>query len=153
MSLTSIGLWLAGCGSVLIVGAALGSPPESVLGVRFKSSDPKSLRDAVAYAIQTTGLGLVAVGSLAVAASQRPAWWLIGATVLAVLGALDVLLARSLKQTWDEKSHWAALVADTGEMGKTAAAQRQAAIGRRCATWRWCLLHPLNRESWPGLDE
>jgi hypothetical protein len=152
MSLTSTGLWLVGCGSLLVVGAALVSRPEAVLGLRLKPREPKSLRNDVAYAIQTTGLILVAFGSVVVAASQHPAWWLILVTVLAALGAVDVLLAWPLKRTWDEKSHMATLVAATGEMGKTAAAQRQAAIGRRCATWRWCLLHPLNREPWPGMD-
>jgi hypothetical protein len=150
MSITSIGLWLIGWGSFLVVAGAFGSPPDAALGLRFKTRDT-TLRQRVVFAAQTTGLGLVAVGSLAIALSQRVEWWLILATVLVVIAALDVFLAWPLKRTWDEKSEMASLVANTGEMGKTAAAQRQAEIGRQCATWRWCLLHPLNSESWPGM--
>lgn len=150
MSVTSIGLWLIGWGSFLVVGGALAAPPDATLGLRFKTRQT-TVRQRAVFAIQTTGLGLVAVGSLAVALSQRVEWWLILATVLVVLATLDVLLAWPLKRAWDEKAEMASLVAKTGEMGRTAAAQRQAEIGRRCATWRWCLLHPFNSESWPGM--
>ncbi len=150
MSVTSIGLWLIGWGSFLVVAAAFATPPDATLGLRFKSRET-TLRERVVFAVQTTGLGLVAVGSLVVALSQHLEWWLIVATVLLVGGAVDVLMAWPLKRFWNEKSEMATLVADTGEMGKTTAAQRQAEIGRRCATWRWCLLHPFNSESWPGM--
>jgi predicted lysophospholipase L1 biosynthesis ABC-type transport system permease subunit len=151
MSVTSIGLWLIGWGSFLVVATAFAAPPDATLGLRFRSRDT-TLRQRVVFAVQTTGLGLVAVGSLAVALSQHLEWWLILATVLAVAGAVDVLMAWPLKRAWDEKSEMAALMASSGEMGKTAAAQHQAEIGRRCATWRWCLLHPFNSESWPGMS-
>jgi hypothetical protein len=121
------------------------------LGLRFKTRNT-TLRQRVVFATQTTGLGLVAVGGLAIALSQPIEWWLILATALVVFATLDMLLAWPLKRAWDEKSEMASLVASTGEMGQTAAAQRQAAIGRQCATWRWCLLHPFNTESWPGMQ-
>jgi hypothetical protein len=152
MSITGVGLWLIGWGSFLVVLAALASPPDAALGHRFKTRDT-TLRQRVVFAGQTTGLGLVAIGSLTIALSQHVKWWLIFATILVVIGAVDVLLAWPLKRRWDEKSEMAAKVANTGgEMSQTAAAQRQAEIGRQCATWRWCLLHPLNSEPWPGLS-
>jgi hypothetical protein len=148
MSITSTGLWLIGWGSFLVVGGAFAAPPDATLGLRFKTRRT-TVRQRVVFAVQTTGLGLVAVGSLAVALSQRVEWWLIFATVLVVLVALDVLLAWPLKRAWDERPEMASRVAQAGEMDQTAAAQHQAEIGRRCATWRWCLLHPLDSESWP----
>jgi hypothetical protein len=151
MSVTSTGLWLIGWGSFLVVAAAFASPPDAALGLRFKTRDT-TIRQRVVFAAQTTGLGLVAVGSLAIALSQQVEWWLVAATVLVVGGAVDVLMAWPLKRAWDEKSQMASLVANSGEMGETAAAQRQAEIGRRCATWRWCLLHPFNSGSWPGMN-
>jgi hypothetical protein len=153
MSATNIGLWLIGVGSILVIGGAIGSPPDAVLGLRFKTRQT-TLRQRVVFAVQTTGLALVAAGSLVVELSQAIRWWLIVLTLLGVVGMCDVLLAWPLKRAWDEKSEMATAVASTGgEMAKTAAAQRQAAIGRRCATWRWCLLHPFNTESWPGMSD
>lgn len=151
MSITSIGLWLIGWGSFLVVAAAFAAPPDAAFGLRFKTRDT-TLRQRVVFAVQTTGLGLIAVGSLIVAFSQHLEWWLILATVLLVASAVDILMAWPLKRAWDEKSQMASLVASSGEMGETAAAQRQAEISRRCATWRWCLLHPFNSESWPGMS-
>lgn len=150
MSITSIGLWLIGWGWFLVVGGAFAAPPDATMGLRFKTRKT-TVRQRVVFGVQTTGLGFVALGSLAIALSQQVAWWLILATVLVALAALDVLLAWPLKRAWDERSEMASRIAATGEMGQTAAAQRQAEIGRRCATCRWCLLHPLNSESWPGM--
>jgi hypothetical protein len=150
MSITSLGLWLIGWGSFLVVGGAFVAPPDAGLGLRFKTRQT-TLRQRVVFAVQTAGLGFVAAGSLAISLSQRAEWWLILTTVLVALAALDVLLAWPLKRAWEEKSEMASHVARTGEMGQTAAAQRQAEIGRQCATWRWCLLHPLNSESWPRM--
>ena len=150
MSITSIGLWLVGWGSFLVVGGAFAAPPDATVGLRFKTRQTTA-RQRVVFGAQTTGLGFVAMGSLAIALSQQVEWWLILVTMLVALAALDVLVAWPLKRVWDERSEIASRVAATGEIGQTAAAQRQEEIGRRCATWRWCLLHPLNSETWPGM--
>jgi hypothetical protein len=55
MSITSIGLWLIGWGSFLVVAGAFGSPPDAALGLRFKARDT-TLRQRVVFAAQTTGL-------------------------------------------------------------------------------------------------
>jgi hypothetical protein len=153
MTATDIGLWLIGVGSILVIAGAIISPPDATLGLRFKTRQT-TVRQRLVFAVQTTGLALVAIGSLAVALSQAISWWLIALTLIVVVGMCDVLLAWPLKRAWDEKSELATAVASTGgEMAQTVAAQRQAAIGQRCATWRWCLLHPLNSESWPSMSD
>jgi hypothetical protein len=152
VSATNIGLWLIGVGSILVIGGALISPPEAGTGVRLPSRQTKSKKRLV-FAVQTTGLTFIAGGSGDVALSQSPTWWLIGATLLAIILSCDVFLAWPLRRAWVEKSKAATAVASTGgDMGNTAAAQQQAAIARRCATWGWCLSHPLNDETWPGME-
>ena len=150
MTATSVGLWLIGVGSILVA-AALGSPPEATLGLRFKIRDTR-LQQRVVFAVRTTGVTLVAGGSLAVAISQEISWWLILVTLIAAVVMVHVLMAWVLKRAWDEKSEMATAVASTGdEMARTAAAQRHAAIGRERATWRWCLRNPYSIERWPGV--
>ena len=151
MTATSVGLWLIGVGSILVIAAALGSPPEATLGLRFKIRDTR-LQQRVVFAVRTTGVTLVAGGSLAVAISQEISWWLILVTLIAAVVMVHVLMAWVLKRAWDEKSEMATAVASTGdEMARTAAAQRQVAIGRERATWRWCLRNPYSIERWPGV--
>jgi hypothetical protein len=142
---------LVGVGSLLVVIGAVVLPPDAGIGLRFKTRQT-TLQQRIVFAVQTTGLAFIAGGSVTVAAAQSIAWWLIGATVMTVFVSCDVLLAWPLKRAWDEKSEMATAVASTGgEMGNTAAAQRQAVVARQCATWRWCLSHPLNHENWPGI--
>jgi hypothetical protein len=152
VSATNIGLWLVGVGSLLVVVGAIILPPDAGIGARFKTRQT-ALQQRIIFAVQTTGLAFIAGGSVTVAAAQSIAWWLIGVTVLTVVVSCDVLLAWPLKRAWDERSEVATAVASTGgEIANTAAAQRQATVARRCATWRWCLSHPLNHEKWPGID-
>ncbi len=135
-----------------MIAGALISPPEAGTAVRFPSRQPKS-KEPLVFAVQSTGLTLIAGGSVDVALSQSPTWWLIGTTLLAIILLCDVFLAWPLRRHWVEKSKVATAVASTGgDIGNTASAQRQATIARRCATWRWCLSHPLNDEAWPGMD-
>jgi hypothetical protein len=151
MSATNIGLWLIGVGSILVIGGTLISPPEAGTGVRFPSRQTKS-KERPAFAVRATGLTFIAGGSVEVAVSQSPTWWLIGTTLVAIILLCDVFLAWPLRRAWVEKSKVAIAVASTGgDMGNTAA-QRQATIARRCATWRWCLSHPLNDDTWPGME-
>lgn len=153
MSATDIGLWLVGVGSLLVVIGAVILPPDAGIGLRFKTRQT-TLQQRLVFAVQTTGLALISGGSVTVAAAQSIRWWLIAVTILVIVVSCDVLLAWPLKRAWDERSEMATAVASTGgEIGNTAAAQRQAAVARRCATWRWCLSHPLNHESWPGIDQ
>jgi hypothetical protein len=150
VSATNIGLWLIGVGSIFVIAGALISPPEAGAGVRFPNRQAKS-KERLVFAVEATGLTFIAGGSVDVALSQSPTWWLIGTTLLAIILLCDVFLAWPLRRAWVEKSKVATAVASTGgDIGNTQAAQRQAAIARRCATWRWCLLHPLNDQAWPG---
>ena len=117
----------------MVVGGAFAAPPDARMGLRFKTRQT-TVRQRVVFGVQTTGLGFVAMGSLAIALSQQVEWWLILVTMLVALAALDVLVAWPLKRVWDERSEIASRVAATGEIDQTAAAQRQEEIGRRCAT-------------------
>jgi hypothetical protein len=110
MSITSIGLWLVGWGSFLVVGGAFAAPPDATMGLRFKTRQT-TVRQRVVFGVQTTGLGFVAMGSLAIALSQQVEWWLILVTMLVALAALDVLVAWPLKRVWDERSEIASRVA------------------------------------------
>jgi hypothetical protein len=148
----SIGLWLIAIGSPLVIAATVAVTPDMTKGHRFATKET-TRRERLVFAAQVSGLAAVTAGSLLVAFSQKLALWVLLGTLVAICVCGHVLSAWLLKRYWHEKQKVALAVASTGgDLGNTDAAQHQAAIARRCATWRWCLLHPLNTEAWPGME-
>jgi hypothetical protein len=147
MSAEGIGLWLIGVGSFLVVGAALGLTPDRA-GGRF-AGKYSSLMERLFYATQVTGLLFAGVGSLTIATSQSIAGSVLVATGIAALLSYDGLLAWLQKRYRDEQLENAERFVAGGDTAK----RQQLAIAQRCATWRWCLRHPLNMQPWPGLEE
>lgn len=141
-----------GVGSLLLIAGALGSRPETPIGFPFRVKDT-TRKERIVFAAEVTGAILVAGGSLIVALSQMPAWRLIAATLVFIVICCDLLMAWPLKRRWDHQLEVAELVASTGgNIGNSDSVREKVAIAHQCATWRWCLLHPLHTDSGADLE-
>ena len=144
MTATRAGLWLIGIGSLVTVVAAVAGAPRAVVGGLRFAGPYTSTRERLAFAGEAAGLGHVAAGAAVVGIAELPAWWfaaMVAATVIA-----SVWLVAAWKQ-WEFRidHRQKALVPGNDEAER---AWRQRSLDR-CASWRWCLLHPLEDEAWP----
>jgi hypothetical protein len=99
----------------------------------------------VFFALEATGLVLVAVGSVILALVDFPAWWFVGATLGGTAGlvyALVVWKQHQYRASRRDREHTTRWVDEADD------AWHHACLDR-CATWRWSLRHPFESEPWP----
>lgn len=140
MNVTTVGVWLIGLGSLVIFAGLVLSSERPYTGRSYRGPF-NTRRDRLRFAVEGAGAGLVAVGSVLLAIEHLPSPWLFSAvpgTCLMVYG----LTAWKLRQYWQYR-----LAADPStQPGGTPSSQLAMAT---FGTWRWCLTHPFNDESWP----
>jgi hypothetical protein len=151
MDATSVGLWLIGVGSLGFVTASLLASPRAASGMTF-SGPITQRRDRLGFSAQTSSGCAVACGSLLVAIGELPDWWVILSTV-AIATAVGWLVS-----SWKVHEYWAAELARTAfptgdpefdkQFDEHPTMRDIAETVRLCATWRWCLRHPLSTSEW-----
>jgi hypothetical protein len=141
MTWEQAGVWLVGIGSAVVVTATIsGAPrpgkPQLWLPLRTR-------RERMAFAGESSGLLLVGAGGVILAVVRFPPWWFVASTAAAAVGAFYLLVA------WKQHQH--RVVARDGPPPELANdLEWKYACRRYCATWRWCLLHPLDDTEFPS---
>jgi hypothetical protein len=137
MSVTTVGVWLIGLGSLVIFAGLVVSSERPYVGRSYRGPF-NTRRDRLRFAIEGAGAGLVAMGSVLLAIEDLPSPWLL----LVVPGTylmVHVLTAWKLRQYWQYQ------LAAAQPGGAPSTQLDMATFG----TWRWCLTHPFNDEGWP----
>jgi hypothetical protein len=140
--MTTTGIWLIGIGSVLVFGGLVFGSDEAGIGIRFGRFDRRVER--LRFAVECVGAGFAAVGSVVVAVENPPPLWVLIALVPAYLLA-HFLTAWKLRQYWLKRVEHE----PRGQAADERSRRPYNACLERCPSWRWCLRHPLNVETWP----
>jgi hypothetical protein len=149
MDTAHVGGWLVGVGALLVVLSFVVGSPRPVEGMTFRG--PLTLRrDRLAFAVQATGLALAAVGSVVLVAGDFPSLWLVLVTLGAIAVGIYALSVWKLHQYWQPRLAEALQALRAEDADKYPVMAWQAACAKRCASWRWCLMHPLHSDDyWP----
>jgi hypothetical protein len=150
VSATALGQWLVGVGSFAAIMSVLLDPPSKGVGGLVFGSQETARPERIRHAVLLTSLVFVAAGSLIVAATILPEWYVAVATVLAFGAGVWLVCA------WSQHRAWAAHLAEArrGASDENASAYPMMGYTLRCAEhcarWSWALRHPFNGDTWPS---
>lgn len=148
MDATSLGLWLAGVGAAGTISLFLTEPPPSSTGgLTFNSpGSAKPLR--IRHAVRLVSAVFIGSGSIVVAISQTPPWWLVLATAVGFLAGVWVHAAWTQHHVWREQWEEARRAPEETRT-EYPAMQERYDVAKRCSRWSWALMHPFDGETWP----
>ena len=147
MSAETLGVWLIGIGSLVIFLRLVVGSQRPAEGLTFRG--PLSTgEDRLRFAVEGTGAAFVALGSVMLAIADPPSASLLLAIPFGYV-ILHGLSAWKLRQYWLYRRDEAVRAASADSA--TDFQRMQAASASVCASWRWCLLHPFNRDYWPKM--
>lgn len=146
VELESAGLWLLGIGAVVLLTVRILGHPRPRLGLVFPGA-AAGFTDRLQFSLELTGLLLSAVGSVLFIAAHLPPAWFIATTLGAGAASIYFLLA------WLALKYWRLRLTDAirslgGDL-RNPLVQWQVDCLRLCASWRWVLRHPFERDHWP----
>ena len=147
MSAETLGVWLIGIGSLVIFLRLVVGSQRPAEGLTFRG--PLSTgEDRLRFAVEGTGAAFVALGSVMLAIADPPSASLLLAIPFGYV-ILHGLSAWKLRQYWLYRRDEAVRAASADSA--TDFRRMRAASASVCASWRWCLLHPFNRDYWPKM--
>jgi hypothetical protein len=117
------------------------------LGLVFPSAE-SSFNDRLHFSLEVAGLIVSALGSALFIGANLPPLWFMVLTLLAVTAVVYWLLASLALKYWRVRLNDAVglLRADP----RNPLVQWQLDCMRLCASWRWVLRHPFERDHWPA---
>jgi hypothetical protein len=146
LELDTAGLWLLGVGAVLLLAERLLGQPQPRLGLTFPSA-ATGFTERLQFSLEGTGLLFSAVGSALFVAAHLPPIWFIAATLVVALASVYGLLAYLALKYWRLRLDHA--IKSLGGDLRNPLVQWQVDCLRLCASWRWVLRHPFERDDWP----
>ncbi len=146
LSGTASGLWLVGVGSFVAALPRLIRAPRPELGLTWERMARRVDRTHVA--LETTGLGAIAVGSVVLAVTELGPWWFEAGVVLLAGLAVYLISAMKMRQLWLMRA--ATARDDPSATPAIASAPEQRVLALDHARWRRCLQRAFSKDlSWP----
>lgn len=154
MSFVEAATWVVGVGSAMGLLSVVINPDRPSHGIRFGTMSTN--RERLAFSLRFSGVIFAALGGVGVMIEKFPEWWFALVVVALAMVAVWLTIAWKLHQYWQQISKekarnvQAEIPPDTSP-GAVRTMQHLADVSRHCATWRYCLRHPLNTgsEMWP----
>lgn len=143
----TVGLWLLGVGAALLLPERVIGQPRPRMGLMFPTA-ASSFSERLHFSFEITGLLVSAVDSALFIGANLPPIWFMAMTLIAVAAIVYWLL------TWLALKYWSARLTDAigllrGDL-RNQLVQWQLDCMRLCASWRWALRHPFERNHWPS---